>query len=205
MRFDPQPDHLVETPLRHETLWQGGFLSLHRDEVRLPDGGLARRLYLKHPGAVMVVPLLDDGRLVVERQYRYAVRRVFIEFPAGKLDAGEGGWACAVRELREETGYSAEEWARAGVLHPCIGYADEVIEIWFARGLHHGARTLDEGEFLDVLALPPEGLLDAVARGELTDGKTLVGLLWWQNVASGRFALDWRPAAHWAAAAGGAP
>ncbi|MCX7742488.1 MAG: NUDIX hydrolase [Tepidimonas sp.] len=198
MRFDPQPDHLVETPLRHETLWQGSFLALHRDEVRLPDGGQARRVYLTHPGAVMVVPLLDDGRLVVERQYRYPLRQAFVEFPAGKLDPDEGGWACAVRELREETGYQATEWARAGVLHPCIGYANEVIEIWFARGLRHGARTLDEGEFLDVLALQPQELLEAAARGELTDGKTLVGLLWWQNVTDGRWTLQWRSAEVWA-------
>lgn len=197
MHFDPQPDHLVETPLRQETLWQGAFLTLHRDEVRLPDGGTARRVYLHHPGAVMVVPMLDDGRLVLERQYRYAVRRAFVEFPAGKRDPHEGGWTCAARELREETGYQADEWARAGVLHPCIGYADEEIEIWFARGLRHGARTLDEGEFLDVLALSPRELLQAVARGDVTDGKTLAGLLWWQNVAAGDFTLDWRPAAHW--------
>lgn len=193
----PQPDDLTEAPLLQRTLWQGSFLSLHQDDVRLPDGGQARRVYVRHPGAVMVVPMLDATRLVVERQFRYPVGQVFIELPAGKRDSGETGWACAARELREETGYEADEWARAGVLHPCIGYSNEVIEIWFARGLRAGTRTLEEGEFLDVLTVSGDELLAAVARGELTDGKTLAGLLWWQQVVAGRWALSWRPTSAW--------
>jgi len=198
---DAQPEHLSETPLHQESVWRGVFLDLRRDRVALPDGREANREYLHHPGAVMVVPLLEDGRLVVERQYRYPVRRAMIEFPAGKLDAGEATFLCAERELREETGYTAAEWAKAGVLHPAIGYADEFIEIWFARGLRAGERALDDGEFLDVLAVAPAELLAGVRRGDLTDGKTLGGLLWWQNVVAGVWTLDWRSAAAWRAEA----
>lgn len=198
---DRHPPHLAERTVEEAQVWHGSFLSLRRDVVALPDGRRAVREYIQHPGAVMVVPVLDDGRLVLERQYRYPVRRAMIEFPAGKLDPGESAFACAERELREETGYQADEWARAGVLHPAIGYADEFIEIWFARRLQAGERALDDGEQLDVLAVPPDELLQAVCAGEVTDGKTLAALLWWQNVASGAWPLAWRAAAQWRAMA----
>lgn len=189
-----QPPHLVETGQTSETVWRGHFLELRRDRVNLPGGRTAHREYLRHPGAVMVLPLLADGRLLVERQYRYPVGRAMIEFPAGKLDAGESVFACAERELEEETGYRAAEWARAGLLHPAIGYSDEFIEIWFARRLQAGERRLDDGEHLDVLAVHPADLLEAVRSGVLTDGKTLAALLWWQQVASGVWPLEWQPA-----------
>ncbi|MBP7566201.1 MAG: NUDIX hydrolase [Burkholderiaceae bacterium] len=165
-----------------------------RDEVRLPDGTLTTREYVIHPGAVMVIPMLDDGRLVLERQYRYPVRQAMIEFPAGKLDAGESTQRCAERELLEETGYTAREWARAGVMHPVISYSTEFIEIWFARGLVAGERQLDAGEFLDVYAATPAELLDDCRTGRVTDAKTLAGALWLQNVLSGAWTLGWRPA-----------
>ena len=189
------PDaHLRETPLKSEQAYRGIFLDLRRDEVRLPDGHIAQREYLVHPGAVMVVPLLDDGRVVVERQYRYPLRRAFIEFPAGKLDAGEGGLACAVRELAEETGYSAREWAQAGVLHNAIGYSNEAIQIWFARGLTPGMRQLDAGEHLDVYSASFEELEAQAASGELTDAKTLIGLLWLGQWRRGLWPLQWQQA-----------
>ncbi|MBN9411195.1 MAG: NUDIX hydrolase [Burkholderiales bacterium] len=165
-----------------------------RDEVRLPDGTLTTREYVVHPGAVMVIPMLDDGRLVLERQYRYPVRQAMIEFPAGKLDAGESTQRCAQRELLEETGYTAREWAWAGVMHPVISYSTEFIEIWFARGLVAGERQLDAGEFLDVYAATPAELLDDCRTGRVTDAKTLAGALWLQNVLSGAWTLDWQPA-----------
>ncbi|MEN9887090.1 MAG: hypothetical protein RL758_1668, partial [Pseudomonadota bacterium] len=118
-----QPAHLKETTLSSEAVYQGDFLHIRSDSVRLPDGTHATREYVVHPGAVMIVPLLEDGRVVVERQYRYPLHRAMIEFPAGKLDPGESVLACAQRELAEETGYRADEWARAGVLHPVISYA----------------------------------------------------------------------------------
>lgn len=188
-----QPAHLREQRIDSATVYQGHFLHVWRDTVQLPDGSQAVREYIRHPGAVMVIPLLDDGRVVVERQYRYPLQRALIEFPAGKLDSGEDPFLCAQRELREETGYVAREWARAGVLHPVLAYADEFIEIWFARGLSLGERALDQGEFLDVLAATPEELLAACRDGVVTDSKTLTGLLWLQNVLSGAWSLDWQP------------
>lgn len=189
----PPDEHLVERPLASETLFEGRFLHAYRDTVALPDGSTATREYVKHPGAVVVVPLLDDGRLVLERQYRYPVGRVMVEFPAGKLDAGEDPWLCGQRELLEETGYTAREWARAGQMHLAIAYSTEIIHVYFARGLQQGARKLDEGEFLDVFAATPAQLLDWSRSGELTDAKTLSCLVWLQNVLSGAWTLDWQP------------
>jgi ADP-ribose pyrophosphatase len=191
---DPDPPHLRETCLQSEPVWRGRLLDVRRDRVRLPDGREASREYVVHPGAVMIVPILEDGRLVVERQYRYPLHRAFTEFPAGKLDGGEPPLACAVRELAEETGYRALEWARAGILHNAIAYSDEGIEVWFARGLLKGEARLEAGEFLDVLTCTLEELEDQAQRGELTDAKTLVGLLWLANWRAGRWALAWQPA-----------
>lgn len=190
----PSDAHLREQPLDSREVYRGHFLHVRRDSVRLPDGQEAAREYIVHPGAVMIVPLLDDGRLVVERQWRYPLHRAFIEFPAGKLDAGEPVLACAIRELAEETGYRATEWARAGLLHNAIAYSNEGIEVWFARGLSLGERRLDEGEFLDVQTTTLEALEDQAARGELTDAKTLIGMLWLRHWRDGRWALDWQAA-----------
>ena len=192
MSEDPREPHLVERPLDSQQVYLGHFLDVRRDTVQLPDGRTALREYVVHPGAVMIVALADDGRLVMERQYRHPMGRVMLEFPAGKLDAGEPPLECAVRELAEETGYRAAEWARAGILHNAIAYSTEGIEVWFARGLALGRRQLDEGEFLDVSLASADELLRAAERGELTDAKTLIGLLWWQNWRAGRWSLDWQ-------------
>lgn len=190
---------LIERRLDGQTLVQGHFLKVCRDRVELPDGTVTTREYVVHPGAVMIVPLLDDGaghvHLVMERQFRYPVGQTIIEFPAGKLDPGEAGFACAQRELREETGYIAAEWARAGMLHPLVAYSTEFIEVWFARGLTAGPRQLDAGEFLDVFTASLDDLQGWCRDGRVTDAKTLIGALWLQNVQSGAWALDWqRPA-----------
>lgn len=187
--------HLVETRVSSEEMLRGHFLEVRRDTVQLPDGTHATREYVIHPGAVMIVAQLDDGTVVLERQFRYPVGAVMIEFPAGKFDAGEASLACAQRELLEETGFSARQWARAGVLHPVISYSTEFIDVWFARGLTPGQRKLDAGEFLDVFTATPDELLAWCCSGQVTDAKTLTGMLWLQNVASGAWALDWRPAA----------
>jgi ADP-ribose pyrophosphatase len=187
--------HLTETAVSSQDIFTGDFLYARRDTVRLPDGRQSTREYIIHPGAVMIVAQLDDGRFVVERQYRHPVQAVMIEFPAGKLDAGEASLACAQRELLEETGYSARQWARAGVLHPVISYSTEFIDIWFARGLTLGERRLDEGEFLDVFTATSTELLAWCCNGQVTDAKTLTGVLWLQNVLSGAWTLDWQSGA----------
>lgn len=192
--MDEAEQHLVERQLESVQVYQGHFLDVRRDRVALPDGKTAHREYIRHPGAVMVVPLLDDGHLLMERQYRYPMGRVMLEFPAGKLDAGEPPLRCGQRELLEETGYSAAEWAYAGVLHNAIAYSDEGIHVYFARGLRRGERQLDEGEFLDLVVHSPDELDQLAARGELTDAKTLIGLLWLQRWQQGAWALDWQPA-----------
>jgi ADP-ribose pyrophosphatase len=160
--------------------------------VRLPDGGSASREYVLHPGAVAVVPLLDDGRIVLERQYRHPMRQVMIELPAGKMDEGEGALVCGRRELLEETGYVAREWAYAFTLYPTVAYSDEAIEVWFARGLEHRGAQLDHGEFLDVFTATPAEFLEWCRDGRITDSKTLAAALWIQNVLAGAWKLDWQ-------------
>jgi len=183
--------HLRETPVARTELLRGHFLHVVRDTVTLPSGRQTTREYVVHPGAVMVIGLLDDGGVVLERQYRHPLQSVLIEFPAGKRDPGEDSLTCARREFQEETGYSATEWALAGRLAPTVAYSDECIDIWFARGLQLGERQLDEGEFLDVFQGTPEYLLKACRSGEIIDSKTLIGALWLQNVLSGAWKLDW--------------
>jgi ADP-ribose pyrophosphatase len=192
---DGDTPHLRETCIEARTAWRGSFLDVRSDRVALPDGSETFREYIVHPGAVMIIPLLGEDRVVVERQWRYPMGRAMLEFPAGKLEPGEPVLDCAVRELIEETGYRAAEWARAGILHNAIGYSDEGIEIWFARGLTGGERSLDAGEFLDVFEAGVDALEEAARRGEITDAKTLIGLLWLGHWRAGRWPLQWVPAA----------
>lgn len=187
--------NLIEEKVEQQSLFKGKLLQAFRDTVRLPDGSTSHREYVVHPGAVMIVPLVEDAsgeiHVVLERQFRYPIGQVMIEFPAGKLDAGEDTWQCAQRELLEETGYTAKQWARAGVLHPVIAYSTEIIEIWFARGLSAGMSQLDAGEFLEVFTATPDELLLWCRNGQVTDGKTLAAALWLQNALSGAWELDW--------------
>ncbi|MCL4759404.1 MAG: NUDIX hydrolase [Rhodocyclaceae bacterium] len=169
-------DPLEEVPVDSEPVFQGVLLDVRRDRVRLPDGKLTTREYIRHPGATVIVAVLPDGRLLFERQFRYPLGRAFLELPAGKIDAGEELLACAQRELREETGYEADTWTYLGVTHPCIGYSDERIEIFLARDLRHVGHALDDEEFLEVLTLGVDEAIEAVHDGRITDGKTIAAL-----------------------------
>ena len=188
----PDDQHLREHPIEQTQVYQGHFLDVRRDRIRLPNGGEAAREYIVHPGAAVVVAILDDGRLVMERQFRYPLGRAVIEFPAGKLDAGEPSKRCAVRELQEETGYSAREWAFAGTMHNAIAYSTEHIDIWFARGLTGGEQHLDNEEFLDVFAADQQQLEDWVRDGVVTDAKKISALMWLQQRRAGRWDLTWQ-------------
>ena len=169
--------HLVETRVDGEVVFKGKLLDVRRDTVRLPDGKLGTREYIVHPGAVLMVPVLPDGRLVMLRQFRYPVGRVMIEFPAGKLDPGETPLATAERELREEAGYTAARWDRLGSIHSVVGYSTEAIEFYTARDLTHVGAALDEEEFLDVGIMSLDEMLNALDRGDITDAKTVAALL----------------------------
>ena len=169
---------LEERFVSGEEVYRGGFLRLQRDVVRLPDGTQATREYVRHPGAVGIVAVTDDRKVVLERQYRYPLRREFIEIPAGKLEAGEAHLETAQRELLEETGYAASAWEKLGVIHNAIGYSDESIELWLATGLAQRGRKLDAGEFLEVLTVGFDDALAMARDGRLSDVKTIVGLFW---------------------------
>jgi len=169
--------HLIETKIASEDIFEGKLLHVKRDTVRLPDGGTATREYIMHPGAVMIVPRLPDGKLLLERQYRYPLARVFIEFPAGKIDHGETPEATARRELLEETGYEAARWSYLATLHPLITYSTERIDIYLADELTHVGARLDSGEFVETFAASLDEALAWLDRGEVTDVKTMLGLL----------------------------
>lgn len=171
-------DPLQEAQLSSEVVFEGRLLKVYRDQVRLPDGKDGVREYIKHPGAVVVIPVLADGRLVFERQFRYPVGQAFLELPAGKLDPDEDILDCARRELQEETGYVTEQWRYLGVMHPCIGYSNERIEIFLATGLEHVGHAWDDGEFLEILTLSLEEAREAVFDGRITDAKTITALFW---------------------------
>ena len=169
-------DPLQETRLSGDQVYRGKLLDVRQDRVRLPDGGEALREYVVHPGAVLMIPELPDGRLIVERQFRYPLNRAFLEFPAGKLDPGETALVTARRELIEETGYAAVEWTLLGAVHPVISYSTEAIDLYLARGLMHVGSRLDPGEFLEIATCSEDELYDALDSGRLTDAKTVAAL-----------------------------
>lgn len=196
---DPRParepaeiaPELEEIRLSGDSVYKGVLLHVHRDWVRGPDGHEQTFEYTLHPGAAAVVPVLDDGRLVMERQWRYALNRSFLEFPAGKLNAGEDPFAAAQRELAEETGYRAGQWARLGVMHPVIGYSTEAIYLFMAKALKAGHAAREKGECMDLITITPDELFQAIYQGQVTDSKTLSCALWLDRVRRGEWQVDW--------------
>ncbi len=180
-------DPLTEQTLDSRLAFEGTFLRVYVDTVRSADGHVGTREYLRHPGAVMIIPLLSDGQVILERQFRYPMKRSMIEFPAGKIDAGETALSCAKRELTEETGYQAARWSYLGALHNAIGYCDEKIEMFLAEELVHEGAALDAGETLEVFAQPWQQLLLWVRDGIVTDAKTMLGVMWLEKVLAGEW------------------
>lgn len=172
-----EPD-FTETQLSSRTVFRGKLLHVVEDQARLPDGKSAVREYIRHPGAAIIIALLDDETVLLERQFRYPLARHFIELPAGKIDPGEAPLATAQRELREECGYAAREWRHLMTLHPCIGYADERMEVYLARELTHVGRALDDEEFLAVMPVKITEALGWIREGRITEAKAVAGLLW---------------------------
>lgn len=181
------PLDLTETQVSSVRVFDGHLLQVHADQVNLPDGKQMVREYIIHPGAVVIVPLLDNGELVLERQYRYPLHRDFFELPAGKIDPGEDPLACAQRELLEETGYTAASWRYLATLHPCIGYSDEKLVYYLAQELVFQSASLDDGEHLEVFTLTLADALEWVKAGKITDNKTVSGLFWAEKVLSGKW------------------
>ncbi len=174
--------HLAEHQVDSAEVYRGSFLNVQKDTVCLPDGQHVSREYIKHPGAVVILPLFDDGTVLLERQFRYPLNQVFIEFPAGKIDPGEAALACAKRELREETGYTASDWRFLCTIHNAIAYSDEHLDIFLARGLVVGPAQLDTEEFLDTFIAPVSDVLDWVKCGTITDVKTVIGAFWLEKI-----------------------
>ena len=168
---------LTEHCISSEVIADGGMLTVKRDQVRLPNGHTSYREYVMHPGAVVIVPLLPNGNVVLEKQFRYPLHQVFIELPAGKIDMGEDILITGLRELLEETGYSASEWVKLGHQHPCIGYSDEVIHMYLASGLSAGSHQRDEDETLEAFEASFEHCLTMIQNGQITDGKSIIALL----------------------------
>lgn len=181
-----KPD-FTETTLASKTVFEGVLLHVLSDTVRLPDGHEAVREYIRHPGACMIIAFVDERTILLERQYRYPLRRHFIELPAGKMEPGEEPLETAQRELIEECGYAAAHWRHLATLHPCIGYADERIELYLARGLTHVGRELDDEEFLEVFAVGIDEALAWVREGRITEAKAVTGLLWADRIARGEW------------------
>jgi ADP-ribose pyrophosphatase len=176
---------LTERFVSGEQVFDGKLLKVHRDVVRLPDGSQGAREYIRHPGAVAIVALFDDGRVLLERQYRYPQRREFVEIPAGKLEPNEPHLETAKRELLEETGYTAQQWTRLGVVHTAIAYTDEAIELFLAKKLSLGTARLDDGEFLETLIVPFAEAIAMIRDGRITDVKTVAALLWVDKFGDG--------------------
>jgi ADP-ribose pyrophosphatase len=179
--------HLVEKVLSSKQIFRGRFLKVEQDQVQAPDGRTYFREYILHPGAAMMIPLLNNGNVVMVHQYRHAVKQVFLEFPAGKRDKGEDSLLTARRELKEETGYEAKDWKFLTTIHPVIGYSNEHIDLFLAKDLTAAPQQLDHGEFLEVVEVKPDELMKYIREGKVTDVKTQIGAFWLDKILRGEW------------------
>ena len=175
-------NNMEEKTTSSEIVFKGKLLDVRRDIVVLPNGHIGLREWIKHPGAVCCVPLLSDGRIALIKQYRYPVRKVMIELPAGKLDKGENPEMCAIRELEEEIGYKANKLTFLANIHPAIGFANEKMWLYFAENLEKTNQKLDSDELIEIIPTKLKDALEMVWNGEITDVKTIIGLIWADKV-----------------------
>ncbi len=187
MAADDDPKRLHEVELDSELVFEGNFLKLYRDTVRAADGHVGTREYLRHPGAVAVVALLDNEHVVLERQYRHPLRQVMIEIPAGKIDPKEPLLTCGQRELLEETGYTAANWLHLGTFHNAFGYSDEKMDIFLARELELQRAALDAGEVIEIFTAHWKDVADWIREGHVTDVKTIIGIGWLEKWLEGKW------------------
>jgi ADP-ribose pyrophosphatase len=183
----PEIDDFTESTLDSNVVYSGVLLHVVADTVRLPNGREAVREYVRHPGAAMIIAFLDEQTVLFVHQFRYPLRRHFIELPAGKIDPGEDPLRTAQRELKEECGYEASEWRHLTTMHPCIGYADERIELYLARNLTHVGHALDEDEFIEAFPLAIHSALTWVREGRITEAKAVTGVLWADRIVRGEW------------------
>lgn len=178
---------LREKKVTSRSVFKGKLLDVYSDEVQLSDGSQTIREYIRHPGAAVIVPLLDDNRIIMVRQFRYPIGAVMVELPAGKLDPGESSEETARRELLEEVGCTADEYLRLGRMHPCIGYSTEQIDVFLARSLRHQKNNLDEDEQLEPFELPLAEAVEWIRQGRITDAKTIIALYWAERYLKGEW------------------
>ena len=174
--------NLEEKPIKSRIVFKGEFLELYHDQVLLPNGEIGNREYINHPGAVCCLPILPNGQIALIKQYRYAVKKEMIELPAGKLDRNEIPEACALRELEEEIGYKAETLTLLTNIHPAIGFANENMWLYLAENLVKTELNLDSDEFLELIPTKLEEAVEMIWNGNITDVKTIIGLLWAQRI-----------------------
>ena len=178
--------HLKEKTIKAKTIYEGSFLTLNRDKVLLPDGNISNREWIKHPGAICCVPILPNGKIGLIKQYRYAVKEEMIEIPAGKLDQNETPEKCALRELEEEIGYRANKLTFLTNIHPAVGFTNEKMWLYLAEKLVKTEQSLDFDEFLELIPTKLDDAVQMVWNRQITDVKTVIGILWVQKMLSGK-------------------
>ncbi len=176
-----EPKDLTEHTLETRDEYDGRLLHVKWARVRLPNGGESTREYIVHPGAAVILPIFDNGDILLERQHRYPLHRDFLELPAGKFDPDETELACAQRELQEETGYLAGKWRELPTFYPCIGYSNERLVYFLAEDLSYSGENMDEDEFLEILRVPFAEAMAMVGDGRINESKTVMGLLWYEK------------------------